>query len=391
MLTEECKQYIARYLGEKVGDKYCFTDSTAKKVKYWTVTDEEQLGSTLDAVVTIVLFSGYSYEDPVNKVGKITADTLKQKNGGNALTDEDIEWIRNHSDGADKYCYSPTAPPPPTEEKGYLTVIVTNVDKASVYVNGSYIGQTDITKYPLPVGTYTVRISKSGYEDYVTTVKIEKDKTTTISIQLKPITTPTPTKTKICFKTVDEATGEEVNAWIYIDGEPTYKQTPECFELQAKTYTIKFVADGYEDFEVKITVTSGEERTYTYQLKRKPKEGVKPIEIEVVERYISEELIEFLFDYSYIPSKVMRGVPTTFRLYFSNRGGYGVKLNAWLEFVYQANPDENYRIPLREDSKDTVIPPMDGESLYFEGVIPSSASLGWYDVILYYEIAEVVE
>ncbi len=107
-LTEECKQYIARYLGEKVGDKYCFTDSTAKKVKFWTSIGEEQIGSTLDAVTEIAIFGGYSYEDPVNKVGKITADTLKQKNGGNALTNDDIVWIANHSDGADKYCYSPT-------------------------------------------------------------------------------------------------------------------------------------------------------------------------------------------------------------------------------------------------------------------------------------------
>jgi len=107
-LTEECKQYIARYLGEKVGDKYCFTDSTAKKVKFWTPTDEEQLGSTVDAVTTIAIFGGYSYEDPINKTGKITADTLKQKNGGNALTNDDIVWIANHSDGDAKYCYTPT-------------------------------------------------------------------------------------------------------------------------------------------------------------------------------------------------------------------------------------------------------------------------------------------
>ena len=392
MLTEECKQYIARYLGEKVGDKYCFTDSTAKKVKYWTPTDEEILGSTVDAVNSIVFLGAYSYEDPVNKIGKITADTLKQKNGGNALTNDDIVWIANHSDGADKYCYTPTTTPPPTtEEKGYLTVIVTNVEKADVYVDETYIGQSDITKYPLSVGTHTVKITKSGYEDYTTTVTIEKDKTTTISVSLKPITTTTPTETKICFKTVDEETGEEVNAWIYIDGKATYKQTPECFELSAGDHTIEFVADGYEDLEVEITVVAGQEKDYTYKLKRKPTEAPKPIEIQVVERYVSEDLIEFLFEYSSIPTKIMRGVPTTFRLYFANRGGYGVKLNAWLEFQYQANPSEKYMASLSDRSKDTVIPAQDGASLYFDVQIPETASLGWYDVYLYYEIAEVVE
>ena len=399
MLTENGKKWIAQNLGKKIGDKYCYSYD----IEYYRYDSDlkqevKESNGTGGAVGTLVGAKLIGKENEIYvRIGskKFYYSDLKAGNDNQDVTLDDAKWVADHDGhpaGEPQYCYSPTTPPPPTtEEKGYLTVIVTNVEKADVYVDGKYIGQSDITKYPLSVGTHTVRITKSGYEDYTTTVTIEKDKTTTISVSLKPITTTTPTETKICFKTVDEETGEEVNAWIYIDGKATYKQTPECFELSAGDHTIEFVADGYEDLEVEITVVAGQEKDYTYKLKRKPKEGTKPIEIEVVERYISEDLIEFLFDYSSIPSKVMRGVPTTFRLYFSNKGGYGVKLNAWLEFVYQANPDENYRISMREDSKDTVIPPMDGASLYFEGAIPSSASLGWYDVYLYYEIAEVVE
>ena len=111
-LTEECKKYIAKYLGESPEpNKYCFTDTTATTVQYWTVIDEEQWGSTLDAVVTIVIFEGYSYEDKVNKTGKIDAEKLKEKNGGTALTEDDLDWIRTHSNGKDKFCYTEVATP----------------------------------------------------------------------------------------------------------------------------------------------------------------------------------------------------------------------------------------------------------------------------------------
>ena len=111
-LTEECKKYIAKYLGESPEpNKYCFTDTIATTVQYWTVIDEEQWGSTLDAVVTIVIFEGYSYEDKVNKTGKIDAEKLKEKNGGTALTEDDLDWIRTHSNGKDKFCYTEVATP----------------------------------------------------------------------------------------------------------------------------------------------------------------------------------------------------------------------------------------------------------------------------------------
>lgn len=399
MLTENGKKWIAQNLGKKIGDKYCYSYD----VEYYRYDSDlkqevKETNGTGGAVGTLVGAKLIGKENEIYvRIGdkKYYYSDLKSANDGNDVTLDDAKWVADHDGypaGEYQYCYSPTAPPPTTEEKGYLTVIVTNVKKADVYVDGKYIGQTDITKHPLSVGTHTVRITKSGYEDYVTTVTIDEGKTTTITTALEPITAPAPGGTaRICFKTVDEATGEEVNAWIYIDGKATYKQTPECFELQAKDYTVKFVADGYEDFETEITVVAGQDRTYTYQLKRKPEKEVKPIEIEVVERYVSEDMIEFLFEYSSIPTKLMRGATARLRLYFANRGGYGVKLNAWLELVYQANPSEKYLIPMREDSKDTVIPPFDGASLYFERVIPSTASLGWYDLYLYYEIAEVVK
>ena len=112
-LTENCKQYIAQYLGIVKNSDFCFSDTIAVTVKYWDTTDVSHMGSTLDAVVTIVKFEGYSYEDRVAETGRIDAAKLTSENGGVALTDDDITWIYDNSDGVDKYCYSPDATPTP--------------------------------------------------------------------------------------------------------------------------------------------------------------------------------------------------------------------------------------------------------------------------------------
>ena len=112
-LTENCKKYIAQYLGIVQGTDFCFSDAIAATVKYWDAKDESHMGSTLDAVATIKMFGGYSYEDLVAETGLIDATKLTSENGGMDLTDSDIVWIANHSDGVDKYCYSPDATPTP--------------------------------------------------------------------------------------------------------------------------------------------------------------------------------------------------------------------------------------------------------------------------------------
>ena len=86
-ITDEAKQYIARYLGIVKNSDYCFSDTTATSVKYWDANDEPAMGSTLDAVTMIVMFGGYSYEDKDAETGKIDAAKLTSENGGTALTD----------------------------------------------------------------------------------------------------------------------------------------------------------------------------------------------------------------------------------------------------------------------------------------------------------------
>ena len=395
MLTEECKQYIARYLGEKVDDKYCFTDSTAKKVRYWDAQNNELLGSTLDAVTVIAIFGGYSYEDPINKTGKITADTLKEKNGGNALTNDDIVWIANHSDGENKYCFTPAAPPPEEEvpseeeEKGYLTV--TGTEDADIFLDGVHIGKVPLIKYELEPGEYNIRVTKMGYKEYRDTIIIRGGEETIVNATLEEKPVPEGLG-RVCI------ISDPPFAWIIIDGEKKWKQTnapdepPECFDLTPTDHTIRLEKEGYKPYETRITVRSGQtgmtedDGLIIAKLEPLP-EKERKIEVRVIEKGLSGDV---LLDYSWIPGEVIRGATTRFRFYVTNDGGVPAKYQVCLEFEHAETGTKLEPFCSAPIEESPVINPGTGQSYIVPVLIPKTAPLGTY--YIYVELwAEKVE
>ena len=65
---------------------------------------------------------------------------------------------------------------------GFLS-ITSNPSGAKVYINGTYKGVTPI-KIELKKGSYTVKLSKEGYNDYTKTATVSVGKTTSITISL---------------------------------------------------------------------------------------------------------------------------------------------------------------------------------------------------------------
>jgi len=60
-------------------------------------------------------------------------------------------------------------------------------------------------------------------------------------------------------------------AKIYLDGKDTETLTPQTFsDLDPKTYTVKFVKDGYEDKEISVTVEAGKTKEYFVELTATP-------------------------------------------------------------------------------------------------------------------------
>jgi len=76
-------------------------------------------------------------------------------------------------------------PPSNVQQTGMIS-IKTTPSGAKVYINGSYIGITPISK-ALKQGKYEINLVKEGYVKYATAVTVVKNKTTTIQKELTPI------------------------------------------------------------------------------------------------------------------------------------------------------------------------------------------------------------
>jgi len=312
-LTEECKRYIAKYLGESPEqNKYCFTDIEAKTVQFWTSTGEEQWGSTLGAVETIAIFNGYSYEDKVHKTGKIDAEKLKEKNGGTPLTDDDMVWIENHSNAPDKFCYTEVATPSPT---------------------------------PTPTPTPTPPTPGPVWEPY---------------------TGECPPKEGgyWCLKIESDPPG----AMIFIEDEDTYRLTPETFKIREGVYKIKLSKRGYADYETTVAVYKDITKKITLT-KLTPAPPAPPIEIEVrkgeVKGYIN-------VGESRIPRTITVGSIYTFRLRVENPTD-GIRATYQVKLTFKGTGDvEGKEFSFSSDVSDPV-DPGDGISLYVDVLMPSSA------------------
>jgi len=331
-LTDGAKKYIAKYLGIKEGDKYCFSDTTATSIRYWDASDVSHTGSTLDAVSTIVKFGGYSYEDKVAKTGKIDAAKLTSENGGTALTDNDIIWIANNSDGAAKYCYSEGG----VSGKATLCVL-TSEDFADVYLDDEPNPNpdlspsrserpykcTEVSAAPPPNGTqHKITVRKSGYKEATEYVTVFENQTKKITIYLEPLAgAHVGTLELHAYKA---GTTEEIHANFDIDGisgEERYI-TPYTMNVPEKTYDwIRFYCTGFEDYEVtNVKVKEGETTPVTAYMK--PKKFWKQV-------YVGPPITLLVIDDFDIPS----------RLYWDNEYEFSVTIRCFETGKYYANID----------------------------------------------------
>ena len=82
----------------------------------------------------------------------------------------------------------PTARPTPTVPKTGHVSIYSDPPNAIIEVDGGYRGTTPRT-VPVLVGYHTIKLTKSGYEDYIKEIYISAGRTVQMSEKLAPITT----------------------------------------------------------------------------------------------------------------------------------------------------------------------------------------------------------
>jgi hypothetical protein len=143
----------------------------------------------------------------------------------------------------------------PDQAPAYGTASITsNPTGASVYANGMYIGQTSpggplIFSQVVP-GTYTLLLSRSGYQDYTSTVQVQAGQNYNLIVTLTPV--PNPTSGSISV--MSSPSGAEVYLNNVFKGlSPLTLQS-----LTPGTYTVLLQLSGYQDWQSNAQVTNGQ-------------------------------------------------------------------------------------------------------------------------------------
>ena len=135
---------------------------------------------------------------------------------------------------------------------GHIT-LNSNPPGAYVYINDTYKGQTPLT-LELRAGSYTIRLSKPNYEDYITIVSLSPGETKTISATLKPA---------YGFLSIES---DPSGANVYIDGHYVGTTPLTDYKLSPGEHEVKIKKGGYNEYTKTVTITPGEKKTLSASL-----------------------------------------------------------------------------------------------------------------------------
>jgi len=146
----------------------------------------------------------------------------------------------------------------PPEEKAYVNI--NSILRANIYINDTYIGITN-SSYEINPGTYKLKLTKSGYYDYIESFTIVKGEIKTFNIVLEK--TPVAEKTTINVNSFPEGAHILLNN-LY------YGNTNASFEIDPGIYTLRLTLDGYFDYTGEFTIKEGEIMTFNVVLDEIP-------------------------------------------------------------------------------------------------------------------------
>jgi hypothetical protein len=137
----------------------------------------------------------------------------------------------------------------------YATATITsNPTGASVYANGQYIGQTTpgspLVFSQVTPGFYTILISRSGYQDYTTSVQAMAGQNYNLAVTLVPVSNPTTGSISV--------SSTPTGANVYLNNEFKGLSPLTINSLAPGTYTVMLQLSGYQDWQTDTQVTAGQ-------------------------------------------------------------------------------------------------------------------------------------
>jgi hypothetical protein len=142
--------------------------------------------------------------------------------------------------------------------------ILSNPSSANVYLDGTSKGITPITLKNIPVGSHTIKLTKSGYADHSKTITVSSGQTTSLSNDLSKTTSVSPEETTSVSKTLPVQTGSlsissnPLGAKIYLDNE--YKGTTPLTlsDVSIGLHTIILTLPDHTQVSKTVTVNPGQ-------------------------------------------------------------------------------------------------------------------------------------
>ena len=126
---------------------------------------------------------------------------------------------------------------------------------ADIYLDGVKVGQTPRVLQNILIGQHSVRVSKTGFGDYNTTVNVQEAQTSDVTAKLSDATNVT-------------LTFNPRNASLTIDGQ-SYSTTQSTYSLSFGTHTIAMSAEGYKPYSDTIEVTESGSNTFNLKMESK--------------------------------------------------------------------------------------------------------------------------
>ncbi|NIA12213.1 MAG: PEGA domain-containing protein, partial [Nitrospiraceae bacterium] len=133
---------------------------------------------------------------------------------------------------------------------------------ASIYLDSTYRGTTPKTLTDVPVGAHTIKLTKSGYEDYTETVYVSAGESASVIGYLTATPTPTTVATSTPTPTGDIRVGSSPSgARIYLDGVyqgVTGSDWFRIYDVSTGYRTIRLEKSGYEDYTETVYISAGD-------------------------------------------------------------------------------------------------------------------------------------
>jgi len=152
-----------------------------------------------------------------------------------------------------------------------------NISGARVYLNGSYVGLTDyggdLGLYDLSAGEHELRLTRTGYQDWVRRITLEAGRTRDVDVHLVP-------REQIGSLSIHCNTP---NVEVYLNdeylGTITNGDTAFFERISAGRYNLAVRADGYEDYSRMIEINA--EERLQLEVKMEPSSRTGSLEILV--------------------------------------------------------------------------------------------------------------